>query len=354
MAIAQTELGTIVSRRTIEKIAPRTMMLSLVDRSWQGEAANTSEINIRVFRSQKEIDGKDATGAALSGNDAVTQGTFNATTGGNWAEAGDDGMTNEKLSINKELTKSFFVPHVDLLQLPAGFDPVTQASDVLARQFAASLDDHLIADFIAGAPALTAARQVSSANNYIDDQGKEQGSDVAEGVYDLIGNWALHAVNTGFGPLGSGMAAKVIWAQMAPQVWRALSKFLLDKNLNSAGTLNLDLLQSRFNDAAMGATRRVIDGVAIIVNPRLTNKVKGATGATTKDHWPILCGTSEAFTFVQQDLVSRVVGLAENQTGDGTSAGARKRGSRIDSAMVYGDLMIDDRQVILQAVRAEA
>ena len=348
--IGAEDYGNKISAQTLEFIAPNNLALGLCDRSYQPDAANTAHVDIRVFRSLYEIDGKTKAGAALSGNEAVQNKTF--ATGATWPAGGTEGMTNLRLTVDQESSVSRFMEHIDVLQLPPGYDLMEQEGRVIRELMNSDLDTRLNNKMLEFAKFTSATDRKGSSTTFYDEEGNITKASSADPpgktIADWIRTWGIYAGNTGFG-ISSRFGRKQLYIKMDMASWAVLSDWWLDKNLNSAGESNLNLLQQTFNDAAMGATQRVMYNVAIMVDPRQPIETVGG-----KKYHTFLAGTTDAFAFVNQAMDTRVLGLHENQSGDGTDAGKFKRGSKIDAVWIWGTLGLDDRLMRKFSYRAEA
>ena len=342
-AFQDTSLADRISVRTIDRISHMTLMEPLMNRDFQEEAQGVEKIRVPVFRSQKEWD--HTKGATPDPDMDITTGDFELTSA--WPTPGNDGLTYEDLEIDREVLKGWFTPIKAVDQLPR--DPTEQASRVLASQLAHGIDQDLINDFITEVSAVSGVPEdAGTDDNYINENGKAQGTGMPEQLYDWIREFSMHADTTGFGIDADGVAP-LKWMIFPPACYRAFEDWLLDKNLNSAGQLNLDLLQGRLNRAGLSAAQRIISNVALLISTRVPK-----VAVASKDHWQILAGTNRAHCFVTQRAQTQLFPAATNPIGDGTSAGMAKRGALVRSGITFGSKMLDTRQARLYRMRASA
>ena len=352
MAFTNDSVSVRYSMASIDTLRHESVMLPLCNRRWEQEMIDSGEVKIPVYRSLYEPDGRKKDGSELTGNDAVSVRDYDQTSANaaKWAAAGDDGLTFLSLKPNQQMAKSWFTPQAAIDQVPG--DPVMQAGTTIGYQMAHELDQRLYAAFQAGAGTVGAANTFGNTTNYLDDDGVAHGSGISnvtigEFLWGAIKRFSLKATKQGFGMDSPMPYMKFMITN--EQVFNQWEEWAFDKNLNSAGTFNLDVLQGLFSRAGLSMTERIVRNTAWIIS----NEIPEVT-ISSKKHHSVIFGTTRAFAYGQQNMLSRALDAAENQTGDGTTAGRDLIGSRVESWFSYGTLMTDDRQVMTAAVRKEA
>ena len=322
MAFTTSELKTIISSTTIDRLSKLNLMLRLVDRRWQAEAQGTYEVRVPVFDSQ------------IADNISVTTPARNA----DWGTATEDGISYRTIVPDMQHEAQRFIQWRDEAELPLNI--LVQTGTILASVLDKALDADIFAQFIAGVPGSSGASTAMNTTYLgdgvtVDVAGKEA-MEAGKAVYEYIADeFELKAYDAGFGPDSETPFAR--WVVMNPQVFQALRRYMLSQKYNEQ--LSLSIIQTGDVLGTSRTLRAVINGVEVHVT---SNVPKHQTGGNDT-HWNVLAGTNRALTYITKPALVQAFSPEENQV-------STKPGWLFRERMPFGRMMIDNRTAHLLRV----
>ena len=344
------------SMQTTTRLSQQVLLTGLTNRAWQAEAEGEPpprEIKIFTFDSQNDFDSTANTSIVNYDNAMV------------WADAVEDGYTEQSLLIDRAAVGSRFYHFRDFMQLPLSVQ--TQLMQALPNQMAHQLDQIGVADFIGDGTANSRGIDtnandatdgieiIGTSSNYINAQGQPQGTGMPKALYDLVLGFRDYAEETGFG-FGSTQPF-FHWLLMPNRLISILTEYVLDNKVHGGSLLGDSILGDNglrmLGGGAMRRSRGSLHGVELLSASDLlpTATVSG------KSHWQILGGTSRAFAMVTQSMLTQNFPPQQNPIGTGdpsSKANFAKPGGLFRQIFPFGCRIVNRREARLYRVRREA
>lgn len=351
-----TDLRHVISMETTDRLSQQTLMTGLTNRDWQMEAETPpypSYIEIHTFDSQRNFDAITNTDIA-SYNSKLT-----------WDDAIEDSSTNVKLYVNRAARGSRFMGWRDLNQLPLNLRQ--QEVQSLANQMTKRLDRQCVLDWIGtGASgslgvdtenddATDGITVAGDATNYINASGIPQGTGMAKQLYDWVRDFMNYADDTDFG--FASTTQRFAWMMMPGRLIDVLLEYIVDNKTNGGSMLSDSILGNNGLRMLGGGAMRRSKGRLYSIELLSANDLIPDATISTKAHWQILAGTSSAFAFVTQPMLTQNLSAMDNQVGTGNpddKVEFQRPGGLLRTIMPFGGVMVDRRQARLYRMRKQA
>ena len=344
------------SQETTTRLSQQVLLTGLTNRAWQSEAEGEPpprEIKIFTFDSQQDFDSTTNTSIVNYDNTMV------------WADAVEDGYTEQSLLIDRAAVGSRFYHFRDFMQLPLSVQ--TQLMQALPNQMAHQLDQIGVIDFIGdgtatsrgidtnGTDAADGITTIGDATNYINADGVPQGTGQPKALYDAVLNFRDYAEETGF---GFGATQPFFhWMLMPNRLCTVLEQYVLDNKTLGGSLLGDSILGDMglrmLGGGAMRRSRGQLHGVEILSGSDLL-PVATIGG---KEYWQILAGTSRAFAMVTQSMLTQNFPPQQNPIGTGdpsSKANFAKPGGLFRQIFPFGCRLVNRKEARLIRVRRTA
>ena len=320
MAANTAHLIETYSRMAKAHILPRLNAIGLTNRSYEGDARNSSKVYITT-------DSRPMSGGAAS--KATNIGRT-----GDWPTALDIGTEQDELPIDQDPAHAVRLDWLDAYDVPLPM--VQRAAYWNARTLAEYVDHDIYSVMLDGVAAGNKAT-IGTAGNYIAPDGSSTGTTtgfVADALRDM--QTALQVANL----LDTGIAQYRWRADMSPALFRNLQDWLLDQDQQISRSWRDEIV--RTSGLANQNYRYSIFDFDIYVTTQIPTADVGGNA-----HAQILISNPMATTLAMAMPLQQIFTPQENQVDS-------KAGWLFRERMHYGRKVIDDRFIFSRQVRAVA
>ena len=254
---------------------------------------------------------------ALTDRDATT-----VQRNANWIAATDADLNYVEQSITQQTMMASSIPYLDEVQTPVSL--IDRERSIHTRGFANAIDKFIAGKISSAVPAanrtdtypklanqpyLTAAGRWTAANTANNTTAKQDA--IMDDLYEWIQDYGVNSSEGGWDQYSASPLA--VWAVCAPQIARALKKWLAKQNLSD--TYNTTLVTDNRAPGTMGRVFARIAGVSLVETPRVPTIGEVNSGANKQaSAYQVIIGTRAGASFASLPPLVQLFSPRQNQS----------------------------------------
>lgn len=316
MAADVTNLTETYSRLSKAHILPRLNAITLCNRSYEGDARNSSKV---IITTDTRPTGK----AGDIGRD------------GDWPSPVEVGTEKDELDIDQDPASSLRIPWLDAYDVPVS-NLVNRGAEWNARRLAEYIDEDVYSVMLGGVAAGN-KQTLGDASNFIAANGMRTGTEADGYIADALRDMqtALQVANL----MDTGTVEYRWRCDISPAHFRALQDWLLESDQQITRDWKNEIV--RTSGLVSGSYRYSIFDFDIYVTNQIPTVAIGG-----KAHSQMIFSNPRATTIAFGDPLAQLF-VPQNNTSD-------KSGWLMRERMHYGRKVVDNRFIYSRQVRTEA